>query len=142
MDEGVTFLRSQNVYDDGLRLDDVVYITPEVDSDMHYSRVKPMDVLINITGASIGRTTIVPLEMTPANVNQHVCIVRLRNKNLAKFAAWAIKAQQTKSQIDNAQTGAAREGLNFEQVANLLIATPPENQYEVCLLYTSPSPRD
>ena len=47
VDDGITFLRSQNIYDDGLRLDDVVYISHDVDAEMAYSRVKPMDILIN-----------------------------------------------------------------------------------------------
>ncbi|WP_446891486.1 hypothetical protein [Aeromonas veronii] len=42
VDDGITFLRSQNVYDDGLRLDDVVHITPDIDIEMAHSRVKPM----------------------------------------------------------------------------------------------------
>src|SRR5687767_6407712 len=49
-DEGVVFIRSQNVYDDGLRLDDVVYISEEVDQDMAHTRVHPGDILLNITG--------------------------------------------------------------------------------------------
>ncbi|WP_219812709.1 hypothetical protein [Aeromonas sp. ASNIH8] len=127
VDEGITFLRSQNIYDDGLRLDDVVYISHDVDAEMAYSRVKPMDILINITGASIGRTTIVPVDIGSANVNQHVCIVRLHDLSLARFIAWAMKSQPTKCQIGNAQTGAAREGLNFEQVANILLCLPQSN---------------
>ena len=127
VDDGITFLRSQNIYDDGLRLDDVVYISHDVDAEMAYSRVKPMDILINITGASIGRTTIVPVNIGSANVNQHVCIVRLHDLSLARFIAWAMKSQPTKCQIGNAQTGAAREGLNFEQVANILLCLPQRN---------------
>ncbi|EIM1710137.1 restriction endonuclease subunit S [Aeromonas dhakensis] len=130
VDDGITFLRSQNVYDDGLRLDDVVHITPDVDMEMAHSRVKPMDILLNITGASIGRTCIVPLGIGSANVNQHVCIIRLNKSEIVRFVSWAVKAQSNKAQIDNAQTGAAREGLNFEQIASLLLSLPPETECE------------
>ncbi|MFM5601700.1 restriction endonuclease subunit S [Aeromonas veronii] len=130
VDDGITFLRSQNVYDDGLRLDDVVHITPDIDIEMAHSRVKPMDILINITGASIGRTCIVPLGIGSANVNQHVCIIRLNKSEIIRFVSWAVKAQSTKAQIDNAQTGAAREGMNFEQIASLLLSLPPETECE------------
>ena len=47
---GIKFLRSQNVYFDGLSLEGVVYIPSEVDDSMHRSRVQPGDVLLNITG--------------------------------------------------------------------------------------------
>src|SRR5690606_26369219 len=52
---GIIFLRSQNIYDDGLYLDNVAYITDEVHSSMKGSQVKKNDVLINVTGGSIGR---------------------------------------------------------------------------------------
>ncbi len=55
---GVMFLRSQNVYDDGLRLQDVVFIDEETDEEMSGTRVKGGDVLLNITGASIGRSSL------------------------------------------------------------------------------------
>ena len=73
---GIMFLRSQNIHFDGLRLEDVVYISPETDVAMHRSRVQPGDVLLNITGASIGRCALAPHGLGPANVNQHVCIIR------------------------------------------------------------------
>ena len=53
--EGVKFLRSQNVYCEGFDLSDVAYITEEIDREMSGTRVKVGDVLLNITGGSIGR---------------------------------------------------------------------------------------
>ena len=122
---GILFLRSQNVYDDGLRLRDVVYINEETDAEMANSRVRPGDILFNITGASIGRTCIVPDGLRDANVNQHVCIVRLVDRSCADFVSWALKAVQVKSQVDASLTGAARDGLNFQQLGSLIIPLPP-----------------
>jgi type I restriction enzyme S subunit len=126
--DGVPFLRSQNIYDEGLVLDDLAYIEAAVDEEMAGTRVQAGDILINITGASIGRTCIVPLEVTRANVNQHVCIVRILNTPIREFVSWSLKSQLTKAQIDAAQNGAAREGLNFEQVASLRLACPPASE--------------
>jgi type I restriction enzyme S subunit len=125
--EGVTFLRSQNVWDEGLFLDDVVYIADAVDREMKGSRVKVGDILINVTGASIGRSCLVP-DGVVANVNQHVCIVRLRNKRFASFVARSMQAYSTQRQIAEVQVGAAREGLNFEQIGNLFIVSPPPEE--------------
>ncbi|WP_404362552.1 restriction endonuclease subunit S [Marinobacter sp.] len=123
---GVVFIRSQNVHDDGLRLDDVVFISESMDKEMAWSRVKPLDVLLNITGASIGRTCLVPAGFLPANVNQHVCVIRLEQpESHAKWVSLAMTSAATKSQVDINQTGAAREGLNFEQVSDFLICVPP-----------------
>ena len=128
---GVTFLRSQNVYDEGLRLEDVVFISQEVDESMAVSRVESGDILLNITGASIGRSCLVPDEIRSANVNQHVCVIRLRNALQVPFVGWAFKSETIKNQIDLAQNGAAREGLNFDQIGRMAIPMPPAPEQAV-----------
>lgn len=125
VEQGVTFLRSQNVHDEGLRLDDVVYITSEVDEGMATSRVLPGDILLNITGASIGRSCVVPESFNSANVNQHVCVIRLVDGELVNFVGWFFRSYQVKAQIDNVQSGAAREGLNFQQIGDMNVPMPP-----------------
>jgi|SRR5690625_1506661 len=118
--EGVIFLRSQNVHNDGLRLDDVVYINNKIDEDMRSTRVYPGDVLLNITGASIGRTCKVPKDLIKANVNQHVCIVRPNSENIVPdMFAKVMSSQIIKNQIFMQQDGSSREGLNFKQIRNL-----------------------
>lgn len=49
---------------------------------MKNTRVKSGDVLLNITGASLGRCTVVTPDFPPANVNQHVSIIRCIDKML------------------------------------------------------------
>jgi type I restriction enzyme S subunit len=122
--DGVLFLRSQNVYDDGLHLDDSVFIASEVDESMKSTRVNAGDILLNVTGASIGRSCLVPDPFVPANVNQHVCIIRISDHLQRKFVAQVMKADVVKNQVALVQNGAAREGLNFEQIGNLVFAIP------------------
>lgn len=132
-DSGIVFLRSQNVYDEGLELSDVAYINEGVDAKMKHSRVESFDVLLNITGASIGRSCLVPKGFSAANVNQHVCIVRLADKSISEFVSWVLKAPFIKSQIDSVQSGAAREGLNFDQISKFLMALPGKDECnEIC----------
>jgi len=125
---GILFLRSQNVYDDGLRLDDATYISEEIDLTMKGSRVRANDVLLNITGASIGRSCLVPEPFQPANVNQHVCIIRPESREEAKWLSLCLKSESVQSQIDFSQNGAGREGLNFEQIGNICISLPPTTE--------------
>ena len=73
---GIPLIRSQNVHFDGLRLRDVVFISDEMHASMSGTHVMPGDVLINITGASIGRVCVAPDDLGDANVNQHVSIIR------------------------------------------------------------------
>lgn len=128
--EGVLFIRSQNVYDEGLRLDDVVYVDTAIDEDMAWSRVKPKDILLNITGASLGRTCITPIDIPAANVNQHVCIIRMHNVDYANFIALFLKSKVAKGFYEFVQTGAAREGLNFQQISGFLVPLPPISEQQ------------
>jgi len=127
---GVMFLRSQNVYETGLRLDDVVFISDEIDREMSGTRVKPGDILLNITGASLGRTSIVPPDFEPANVNQHVCIIRIARENLAPFVSLFMQSAAAKGQIFATLNGAARDGLNFEQIGSFGVPIPPDDQWD------------
>lgn len=134
--EGIMILRSQNVHDKRLRLDDVAYITDEADSAQAASRVLAGDVLLNITGASIGRTSIVPTPFPQANVNQHVCILRpIRNLVTPEYLHLLLCSRQAKDQISSLENGTSREGLNFTQVGGLLFAFPPV-QEQVAIVLT------
>lgn len=121
---GVMLLRSQNIQDGRLDLEDVAHISNDVDDDMRATRVLPGDLLLNITGASIGRNCLVPRGTDRANVNQHVCIIRSQDQELGRWLAACFQSQFVKSQIQAVQSGAGREGLNFEQVGNLKVNLP------------------
>jgi len=99
------------------------------DEGMPTSRVLPGDILLNITGASLGRTCVVPDDFEAANVNQHVCVIRLRDASLRAFLSLLLKSAGVKSQLDYIQNGAAREGLNFSMVSSILCPLPsPEER--------------
>ena len=114
IDEGIMMIRSQNVHDDGLRLEDVVHITDEADQGQINTRVYEDDVLLNITGASLGRVSLVPKGIPLANVNQHVCILRpIQNLILPEFLHLIMQSHYAKSLIKSEENGTSREGLTF-----------------------------
>lgn len=131
---GVPFLRSQNVHFDGLRLDDVAHISESIHQEMAGSAVKPNDVLLNITGASIGRCCCVPEDFGEANVNQHVCIIRT-TKVEPRFLANFLSSAPIQRQIRTDQNGASREGLNYGQIKEFFIALPPETEQASLISY-------
>jgi len=111
---GIPLLRSQNIHFDGLRLDDVAFISEEIHEGMSGSKVQSGDVLLNITGASIGRCYFVDETLGEANVNQHVCIVRPTISIETRFLYLVLRSSIGQTQISLEQTGGGREGLNFE----------------------------
>ena len=87
--KGVKLIRSQNVLKMKLSLSNVVHIPISIHQQMHNSSIKTGDTLLNLTGASIGRSAVVPSNLGEANVNQHVCIIRTNeNCNPYYLSAW------------------------------------------------------
>lgn len=125
--EGVVFIRSQNVYDDGLHLDDVQYISDYIDADMQTTRLKKGDLLFNITGASIARCCLYDLD-DRGNVNQHVCIIRLKKEYSNSYYRYVMSSEVGKVQTAINQMGGNRESLTFEQIGNFDVPLPPVDE--------------
>ena len=79
-DSGIKFIRSQNVYNDGLKMVGMAFISEEINNKKQGSIVKAKDILLNITGGSIGRCALVPDDFDIANINQHILIIRNINE--------------------------------------------------------------
>lgn len=126
VDAGPLFIRSQNVRMNRLDLSDVAFLPQAIHESMSRTKVHEGDVLLNITGASIGRVAAVDTLPGEANVNQHVCIIRLdRKKATPEFVSVFISLSFGQRQIDNMQSGASRQGLNHQQVRSLRMPLPP-----------------
>ena len=124
VNDGVKFLRSQNVYFEGLLLDDVVYISDEIDENMKGTRVLEGDVLLNITGGSIGRCFYVDSTLGRANVNQHVSIIRPYNSN-TKYIKYYLQSYLGQYQVKQLQTGGNREGLSAAAIKDFRFINCP-----------------
>ena len=101
----------------------MVFIDEETDISMSNSRVITGDVLLNITGASIGRSAVY-IGSKNANVNQHVCIIRPIGNYESKYIQLNISSSYGQKQIELSQAGGGREGLNFQQIGKITFMFP------------------
>lgn len=120
LDSGIPLLRSQNILFGKIELEGVAYISDKIHASMSNSQVKKGDVLLNVTGGSIGRCHFVELDI-PMNVNQHVCIIRPTEKIISIFLNSLLTSNVGQSQIWFFQQGGGREGLNFQAIKNFLL---------------------
>lgn len=129
-DRGVLFIRSQNVTFEGLVLDDAAYIDMRTHAAMSRSEIFTYDVLLNITGASIGRCCTVSVGLGPANVNQHVCAIRLPQATAsdATFLSSVLASPIGQLQIERLNAGGNREGLNYAQLRSFLVPWPTREE--------------
>ncbi len=127
-DEGISLIRSLNVYNNEFRRKDLAYIDDEQAAALSNVTILEDDVLLNITGASVARCCIVPSDLLPARVNQHVCIIRpLDNVLVPIFLNKVLTniSYQIRLLALARSKGATREALPKSVVDSLLIPLPP-----------------
>lgn len=129
---GIPLIRSQNVLNEKLSLENVAFITESTHYSMKNTIVNSNDVLLNITGGSIGRTCVVPDNFTEGNVNQHVCILRpaINNNALSTYVSKYFRSPYGQALVKDNMKGAAREAINMEQISNFELPLPPLAEIE------------
>ena len=73
---GVSLIRSMNVFDMNFCYEELAHISDKQAAFLDGVTVIEKDILFNITGASVARCCMVPKDVLPARVNQHVMIIR------------------------------------------------------------------
>lgn len=122
--DGYPFFRSQNIHNYGLVYDDIKFIDEETHQRMNGTTVYDNDLLLNITGGSLGRCALVPDDFEEGNVSQHVCIIR-GIKIIPKFYHYLVLSPYFQSLIFKSTTGAGREGLPKYNLEQFIIGVPP-----------------
>lgn len=126
---GRHFLRSQNVGWGKLLLDDVSFIDDDIHARFPDTELQPGDVLLNITGASIGRSAVADDRVSGGNVNQHVCLIRTDSTRLIPaYLNLFLLSRPGQRQIDSFQAGGNRQGLNFGQVRSINVPVPSKSE--------------
>ena len=107
-------------------LDDIAFIDEETHNSFNSTEIILADVLLNITGASIGRSVVADSRVVGGNVNQHVCIIRTEHNRLnSQYLCYFLLSGTGQSIVESFQAGGNRQGLNFEQIKRFSISLPP-----------------
>ena len=124
---GISLIRSLNVHDAGFRMKDLAFIDDKQAQQLDNVIVQSGDVLLNITGASIARCVVVPDDVLPARVNQHVAILRTsKDKILSKFLHYMLISKDYKDRLLNTGEGggSTRQALTKAQLQDFEIEYP------------------
>ena len=125
-EEGISLIRSLNVYDYIFKYEQLAYIDEAQAEKLRNVKVEANDILLNITGASVCRCCMVPAEVLPARVNQHVAIVRI-NPDIAdpRYVLNTLNSQAFKDALLNiSMTGATREALTKSDIQWFRVPLP------------------
>jgi type I restriction enzyme, S subunit len=137
--EGISLIRSMNVYDFSFKWKDLAFIDEIQAAKLNNVKVESKDVLFNITGASVCRCSIVPDELLPARVNQHVAIIRAKSDILNPiFLNHLLVSSSVKTKLlgVGAGGGAVMEAITKEQLEQFEIIVPPiylQNQFKTLI---------
>jgi len=121
-EDGIPFFRSQNVHNEGLVYEDIKFISNATHQSMIGTEVCSKDLLLNITGGSLGRCAIVPDDFLVGNVSQHVCIIRIICVLPSYVHAFILSSLFKKSM---SITGSGREGLPKYNLEKMYLSLPP-----------------
>ena len=125
-EEGITLIRSMNVHNGLFEYRELAHISDEQAEKLDNVAIEENDVLLNITGASVARSCVVPNKILPARVNQHVCIIRCKEYINPVFLNKLLIDDNYQDLLWSvAGAGATREAITKQQVESLQIIMPP-----------------
>ncbi|WP_119027241.1 restriction endonuclease subunit S [Acinetobacter baumannii] len=125
-DEGISLVRSLNIYDGQFSYKNLAFIDQDQADKLKNVILQANDVLLNITGASVARCCLVPNGILPARVNQHVSILRVKDNLIPEFLEALLISKTMKLHLLKISgAGATREALTKLQLQELEIIVPP-----------------
>lgn len=125
---GISLIRSTNVFDYNFSFEDLAFISDEQADKLKNVEVKENDILFNITGVSVARCCMVPKNILPARVNQHVMIIRTdSNLNISYYLLLNLCSTDSKNALLGiSQSGSTREAITKSEIEDFEIIVPDE----------------
>ena len=127
-DSGISLVRSQNVYNLYFNYNGLAYVSNVAAKKLNNVAIEENDILLNITGDSVARTCVVPEEILPARVNQHVSIIRPMDNLLNyKYLIYYLASPYMQAYMLNLAVGkgASRNALTKSMIEDFPIPLPP-----------------
>ena len=126
--EGISLIRSTNVFDFNFEYDELAHINQSQADALANVIVKPNDILFNITGASVARCCMVPDNVLPARVNQHVMIIRpIKGETMSYYIMFTLCSADNKAKLLGiGQSGSTREAINKQELESFEIPLPDD----------------
>ena len=124
VNQGLLFVTSENVGVEQLLLDNPKYLEEKFNELQGRSILKKHDILTNIVGASIGRTTIYDRDEL-ANINQAVCLIRLINSNLNVYIVKYLNSYVAYKIMMNDKVDTARANISLTNISEFVVPLPP-----------------
>jgi len=125
---GVSLIRSMNVFDMNFCYEELAHISNKQATLLDGVTVMKKDILLNITGASVARCCMVPQDVLPARVNQHVMIIRSKEDIMQYFILCVLCSDDAKrALLGMSQSGSTREAITKSEIESFEIMIPSKD---------------
>lgn len=125
-EEGIPFVRSQNIRWGYLNLADLARLPGAFNEKERKSVLHTGDVLLNIVGASIGRSAVATEILSGGNTNQAVAILRPQSGITPSYLCQYLASPSCQALIHATKVDVARANLSLADISRLPIPVPPE----------------
>jgi type I restriction enzyme S subunit len=125
-DTGVIYVKIESLAGDEINTEKCLFIDDLTHkTDLKRSILNEGDLLFAIAGATIGKCTIVPKEIIPANTNQALAIIRLKEGENKMYVFYFLKSTLMQKYIIDNIAGGAQPNLNLAQIGGYFFPLPP-----------------
>ena len=125
---GIPLIRSMNVHNGYFESKDLAYIDEIQAKKLDNVTLHKGDVLLNITGASVARSCLLPDYLAGGRVNQHVSIVRCDPNRMLPRVLNSIFTSDSYQRFlleHSRMAGATREAITKDDLETMTVPLPP-----------------
>lgn len=131
--EGITFIKTEAFENGNINKNKLSFISEEIhNGKLKRSILEENDILFTIAGATIGKMAVVTKDLLPANTNQALAIIRLKEGINMKYIKFILSSNYMKVYIQRCVKGSAQPNLNLQQLNEFEFPFPDdEKQKEI-----------
>ena len=127
---GIRFLKAENISNERVSAEPAFFIDEETNDALARSKLRERDILMVIAGATTGKSAVLTADLIPANTNQAVCFIRLKDPTYATFVQSWLRSKFIFHQVWTQAVQSAQPHLSMEDVGRLQVPVPPKEEVE------------
>ena len=131
----IRFLKAENIQNNRVVLEPEFYIDNETHNLLKRSQLQENDILFVIAGATIGKTAILSTDAIPANTNQAVSFIRLKEKDDSKYVWYYLQSSYVKTILNLLSVQSAQPNLSMEDMGNSYLCYPSKEERNLITEY-------
>jgi len=139
-ESGINFIKSEAVsYEGRIDKSTFVFISEETNEKLKRSQLQEGDILFSMAGIFLGKNAIVTKDILPANTNQALAIIRIKDEiTTPTFVHYYLRLPDVIKKINSISGQSAQPNINFEEIKSIEIKIPDEaTQTQIAKILTS-----